>query len=400
MNSKVNNKIEGLRDQTWIVLRRLRILWAVYLIVLLLSFGLFAFCTSYAFYNLWRSFRWGVEIPGYLLWGPLWGAILLGIYFVFVLRPLISIFRIRFDAEEKLERIDNKALFDLIAETGTMLSEQLGSKAADLFSSETDVLVDNDCFVTYHYRKFSDCLWGRKMVLSIGLPGIMSMNKSEFKAFLTRALAIRDDVSSRIGLLANYSLLAFVKYDQFLFDGSFSNYGLLKKISWLFAYLAMVFLASHVNKLTDEVEELSIYFDLFMDNVSAWISGKDACIYSIVKNDYLTDKWAEFYVKMKDIGRDEGIAPQNVIQAFGEFAYGSERTGDVDAVPEGREYLKERVDLILLDSLADESAEEEMDETPALSLFDPAIVQKVFNSTPDEISRKCLGNRKLVRKIT
>lgn len=398
MNIKVNDKIEGLRNQTWIVLRRLRILWTIYFTVLLLSFGLFAFCTSYAFYNLWRSFRWGVEIPGYLLWGPLWGAILLGIYFFFVLRPLVSIFRTRFEAEEQLERSENKDLFVLISETRKMVSEQLCRNSADLFSSETDVLVDNDCYVTYHYCKFSDCLWGRNMVLSIGLPGIMSMNKSEFKAFLTRALAIRDDVSSRIGLLANYSLWAFSKYVKSLFDGSFSNYGLLKKISWLFAYMSMAFLAKHIDKLTDEIEALSIYFDLFMDNVSAWISGKDACIYSIIKNDYLTDKWEEFYVKMKDLGRDEGIAPQNVMLAFREFAYDSERTGDVDAIPEGKEYLKERVDLILLDSLADESAEEEIDETPALSLFDLAIVQKVFDSTPDEISRKYLGNRKLVRK--
>ena len=323
---------------------------------------------------------------------------MLGIYFVFVLRPLISLFRIGDKTEEKLEHNGNQALFDFIADTEKMVSGQLGSKADDSFSSETDVLVDADCYVTYHYRRFTDCLLGRKMILSIGLPGIMSMNESEFKAFLVRALSVRDDSSSRIKFLASYSLLAFVYYDKFLFDGSFSNYGLLKKISWLFAYLAMVFLARHVNKLSDEINALSIYFDLFMDNASAWICGKDACIYSIIKNDYLTDKWEEFCVKIKDLGRDEGIAPQDVMKAFWEFAYDPNRSEDIGEIPEDKEFLKERIDLILLDSLAEESTEEEINKTPAISLFDQSVVQKVFNTTPDEISKNCLGNRKLTRK--
>lgn len=143
---------------------------------------------------------------------------------------------------------------------------------------------------------------------------------------------------------------------------------------------------------------LEILYELYMDNVSAWISGKDTCIAAIIKNDYLTDKWEEFRVILKNQGRDEGTAPENCLLAFRKFAFDDADFSDDTDIEEEKPVLQFRVDSILRDAMVSESAEEEVNETPALCLFDMAKVHDVFDSTPDEISRKYLGNRKLARK--
>ena len=398
MNTKIKEKKERLIDQSLVVLRRLRILWVVYFSVLLLSFCLFALCALLLVYTVWGSFRGGTDISGPQFYFLLILTIVLGIFFVFVIRPLIILLKMRVNTGMKLERSDNQALFAFIDSVSDKVSSQMNAEGFNYRYPDTDIYVDNDCYVSYHYLKFTDCLFGRKMVLSICLPGIMSMNQSEFEAFLVRALSISDDMQTRIKYLASFWCKAFSDYDNTLHDGSAEVYGFTKGLAWRFAHWVMVILAKPINKLIIEHSGLEILYELYMDNVSAWMSGKDTCIAAIIKNDYLTDKWEEFRVILKNQGRDEGTAPENCLLAFRKFAFDDADFSDDTDIEEEKNVLQFRVDSILRDAMVSESAEEEVNETPALCLFDMAQVHDVFDSTPDEISRKYLGNRKLARK--
>lgn len=398
MNTKVKEKKERLIDQSLVVLRRLRILWVVYFSVLLLSFCLFALCALLLVYSVWGSFRGGADFSGFKFYFLLILTIVLGIFFVFVLRPLIILFKMKVKTGAKLEHSDNKALFAFIDSASEKVSRQMNGEGFKYRYPDTEIYVDNDCYVSYHYRKFTDCLFGRKMVLTIGIPGIMSMNQSEFEAFLVRALSICDDMQTRIKYLASFWCKAFSDYDNTLHDGSASVYGFTKGLAWLFAHLVMVLLAKPFNKLFEEHSSLEILYELYMDNVSAWISGKDTCIAAIIKNDYLTDKWEEFRLQLKNHGRDEGTAPENCLLAFRKFAFDDADNSKDRDIDEEKDVLQFRIDSILRDAMASESGEEEVNETPALCLFDIAKVHSVFDSTPDEISRNYLGSRKLVRK--
>jgi Zn-dependent protease with chaperone function len=318
--------------------------------------------------------------------------IMAGVCVKVVLSPLLRMFDRREQIGTEIKRRDYPELFSVIDE----IVKEAGCKFP------RRVFIYNECNAFVNCRSIWGHLFNVRKNLTIGLPLLYTLNKTELKAILSHEFGHFTQKSIAINSIANLSefiCAAIARSLEQIEKADADSYE--AKAQW-FAELATKIMAKQYHNVAPLNGILSRAQEFDADMFSYSIAGTEASISALSKVSYFSERWDGIvsilysYVENKrcpvdiydcvkhfnDIGNDYGIKidsgviltePQESIRLNvllgDDTTTHPEMTDRCNAIKS-----KEKVDTV-------------WDMAPALSYFAESTVRKQFNQIPDELAK-------------
>lgn len=322
------------------------------------------------------------------------GAVIMaGVCVKVVLSPLLRMFERRDQVGTEIKRKDYPELFRVI--------DEIVEKAGCKFPRK--VYIYNECNAFVNCRSIWGHLFNFRKNLTIGLPLLYTLNKTELKAILSHEFGHFTQRSIAINNIANLSefiCAAIARSLEQIEQADADSYE--AKAQW-FAELATKIMVKQYQKVAPLNGILSRAQEFDADTFSYSIVGSEAAISALSKISYFADRWNSIMGILYGYVEDKRC-PQDIyafVRRFNDIANQKESLKIDSSVlfTSPKEVIKLNV---LLD--ADTATHPEMtdrceairslelvptlwDKTPALEYFEEATVTKHFNQIPDELAK-------------
>ena len=317
-----------------------------------------------------------------------------GYCLVIVLKPVFKIFEKKKEKGVEINRKDYPELFALIDEV---------VKDVDCLEPK-HVRVSNECNAyVYHPSLLGYIISGRQN-LTIGLPLICMMNKTELKSILAHEFGHFTQKSVSTNRIANLSefICASIARSESEIDQTDDK----SVARWArgFARLAGRIMSNQYHRIAPFNGVLSRAQEFDADHFSQLVAGTEGSLAALCKLDWVSDRWRDFYSILVNYQQKKEWAPDDVFRVFSAF---SKRTDVLTGmVIEPSQHIStpvERLESRISSADMNEthpSIEERLrairsysdvatawDDSPALDYLDEALVRKVFDATTDEIQK-------------
>ena len=322
------------------------------------------------------------------------GAVIMaGVCVKVVLSPLLRMFERRDQVGTEIKRKDYPELFRVI--------DEIVEKAGCKFPRK--VYIYNECNAFVNCRSIWGHLFNFRKNLTIGLPLLYTLNKTELKAILSHEFGHFTQKSIAINSIANLSefiCAAIARSLEQIEQADADSYE--AKAQW-FAELATKIMVKQYHKVAPLNGILSRAQEFDADTFSYSIVGSEAAISALSKISYFADRWNSIMGILYGYVEDKRC-PQDIyafVRRFNDIANQKESLKIDSSVlfTSPKEVIKLNV---LLD--ADTATHPEMtdrceairslelvptlwDKTPALEYFEEATVTKHLNQIPDELAK-------------
>lgn len=317
--------------------------------------------------------------------------IMAGVCVKVVLSPLLRMFDRHEQVGTEIKRKDYPELFSVI--------DEIVEKAGCRFPRR--VYIYNECNAFVNCRSIWGHLFNTRKNLTIGLPLLYTLNKTELKAILSHEFGHFTQKSIAINSIANLSefiCAAIARSLEQIEKADADSYE--AKAQW-FAELATKIMAKQYHNVAPLNGILSRAQEFDADMFSYSIAGTEATISALSKVSYFSVRWEEFisilYSYMEDKRRPEDI--YDCVKHFNEMG------NDQGIVIDTGVILSEPLESVRLNvQLGDDTTthpemtdrcnairsqelvETAWDMAPALSYFTENTVRKQFNQIPDELA--------------
>ena len=330
--------------------------------------------------------------------------IVAGICVGVVLKPLFSLFSSKKNRGEEIRREDYPDLFamidDVVAQAGCQQPKHV------YISNE------NNAYVWYPN------LWGyispRRQNLTIGLPLLTVLNKTEMKAIISHEFGHFTQKSVKMNRIANLSEFICASINQSLVDAMNADDNSYEANARLFVSIVTKIMTKQYQKVAPLNGILSRAQEFDADAYSYQITGSAAAISSLSKISYFSEQWRGAMGYIQHLMHDEERSPQDVKMVIDTVLAHANANWEVGLAPSAHltkpivEFAS-RISWVNNDthpSMKDRCSaiecmpvrETAWDDAPALSYFSDDKVRQIFNSVLNEMSEIMFANRTVFLK--
>ena len=312
--------------------------------------------------------------------------VIAGICLKLVLKPLFKIFEPCVKNGEEIKKKNYPEFFqmieDIVAEVGCQLPKH--------------VYVSNECNAYVYYPSLWGNIFHGRQNLTVGLPLIMTLNKTELKAVLSHEFGHFTQKSVSINRVANLSEYICGAISRSLEQVENADEDSYAAKTQFFAKIVTKIMMGQYVKVTPLNGILSRAQEFDADGFSCRIAGTEGAISSLSKISYFDECWSQSMNYLAYCMKEQKRVPAQIKVMVDTFLNGSKlRTGVVlspsehlrKPMTEFRSRLSfvnndthpsmsERCDAIM----ALPMIRTEWDDTPALGFFNESLVNKVFNT--------------------
>ena len=318
-----------------------------------------------------------------------------GYCLVIVLKPFFKIFERPEARGKEVFRKDYPELFSLIDEV---------VKKADCLQPK-HVRISNECNAYVYYPSLLGYVFTGRQNLTIGLPLLYGLNKTELKAVLAHEFGHFTQKSVSMNRVANLSefICASIARAQDEIDQEEDES--IKKYAKGFARIAGKIMTKQYHKVAPYNAILSRAQEFDADHYSQMIAGTEGSVSALCKIEDISARWAHFTGIIASYEKDSERAPENVLNAFTTYSSHVDRLSG-RAINASLHYSKpeeqfgsrlgpeenvdthpstaERVDAILSYPVIPTN----WDDSPAYDYFSPEEVNSTFEFTTEEIKKR------------
>ena len=317
-----------------------------------------------------------------------------GYCLVIILKPVFRIFERTERKGVEIKRKDYPELFALIDEV---------VKEVDCLEPK-HVRISNECNAYVYYPSLMGYIKSGKQNLTIGLPLICKMNKTEMKAILAHEFGHftqRSVSTNRIANLSEFICASIARAESEIDQKDDQS---VARWARGFARLAGKIMANQYHKIAPYNGVLSRAQEFDADHFSQQVAGTEGSISALCKLDWVSDRWADYYSILANFQKTEEWAPDDVLRVFSTYSKQTDVLTGMVVEPDRHIFtpVERLASRISSADMADThpSIEERLrairsypdvttvwDDSPALDYLDEALVRKVFNETTDEIQK-------------
>ena len=375
----VKKKVNGLLGvYSLLILGTILLFLVVTAVVVLLEWAMFSGGTVYG-----RAVVLGLMVIGAA-----------GYCLVIVLKPVFRIFERTERKGVKIQRKDYPELFALIDEV---------VKEVDCLEPK-QVRISNECNAYVYYPNLLGYIKSGRQNLTIGLPLICKMNKTELKSILAHEFGHFTQRSVSTNRIANLSefICASIARSESEIDQKDDQ----SVARWArgFARLAGKIMARQYHKIAPYNGVLSRAQEFDADHFSQQVAGTEGSVGALCKLDWVSDRWNDFYSILANFQKSKEWAPDDVLNVFSVYSKRTDVQTGMVVEPDRHiftpvERLASRISSADMDDThpsigerlrairSDPDMKTAWDDSPALDYLDETLVRKVFDSTTDEIQK-------------
>ncbi len=387
------NEQTDLATFTGTVKKKVNRLLGIYSLLILGTILLFLAVTAVVVFLEWAMFSGGTIYGRAVVLGLMViGAA--GYCLVIVLKPVFRIFERTERKGVKIQRKDYPQLFALIDEV---------VKEVDCLEPK-QVRISNECNAYVYYPNLLGYIKSGRQNLTIGLPLICKMNKTELKSILAHEFGHFTQQSVSTNRIANLSefICASIARSESEIDQKDDQ----SVARWArgFARLAGKIMANQYHRIAPYNGVLSRAQEFDADHFSQQVVGTEGSIGALCKLDWVSDRWSDYYSILANFQKSKEWAPDDVLSVFSVYSKRTDVQTGMVVEPDRHiftpvERLASRISSADMDD-THPSIEERLrairsypdvktawDDSPALDYLDEMLVRKVFNGTTDEIQK-------------
>jgi Zn-dependent protease with chaperone function len=367
-------------------------LMGVYSLLILLTIILFLVVTVVVALILWGLYVSDALYTRLLVYGLLViGAA--GYCLIVVLKPLFKIFKRPKAKGWEVFRDDHPELFTLI--------DEVVSKVDCL--QPRHVRVSDECNAYVFHSSLLGYLFTGRQNLTIGLPLIYGMNKTELKSILSHEFGHFTQKSVQTNRTANLSEFICASIARAIDEAEQSENSTAKLARGYVRFAGKV-MAKQYHKIAPYNGLLSRAQEFDADHYSQLVAGTDGSVSALCKLDRISDRWSDFYSFLYSYQVNEKRSPDAVFPSYESFFIGMDgrthetitpgvhlsqpisrvesRIGSADRAdthPSTEERVKALRSYPELETVWDNS--------PAMEYFDDKLVNETFSAIPWEIKQ-------------
>lgn len=312
---------------------------------------------------------------------------------VYVIEPLFKIFGSRKIKGREIKRKDYRELFEMI--------DEVAAKVNCRFPKH--VYISNDCNAYVFYPNIWGYLFPGRQNLTIGLPLLMTLNKTEFKSILSHEFGHFTQKSTKMNRIANLTEFICSSINQSCeeLDNSAESQA---DTARLFAHIVTKIMTKHYMEVAPLNGILSRAQEFDADAYSYQVVGTDGSISALSKISHFSRLWDDVTGYIKHLMRDEKRVPQNIKMVVDAFLNDANNKTSVTMEPT-RHLLTPLSENNSKLSWANEYTHPTMtnrcdaikrmpyiatnwDNTPAIAFFQPKVIEDVFNDLIPEFTKE------------
>ena len=364
----------------------------VYSSLILLTVLLFLVVTAVVVLILW-----GLYVSN-VLYGRLIGFGLLiigaaGYCLGVVLKPLLKIFKRPKSKGKEIFRKDHPELFALIDD---VLSQ------VDCLQPK-HVRVSDECNAYVFYTSLLGYIFNGRQNLTIGLPLLYGMNKTELKSILSHEFGHFTQKSVQTNRTANLSEFICTSIARAIDEAEQSEETTAKLAKGYVRFAGKV-MTEQYHKIAPYNGILSRAQEFDADHYSQMVAGTDGSVSALCKLDRISDRWSDFYSLLYSYQINEKRSPEAVLPVYESFFKGMDGQSHETITPD-RHFSEplSRVESRITSADKDDthpSMEERVkairsypviqtiwDNSPAIGYFQDALINEIFDDIPMEIKQ-------------
>lgn len=364
----------------------------VYSLLILLTIALFLVVTVVVALILWGLYVSDALYSRLLIYGLLViGAA--GYCLVVVLKPLFKIFKRPKSKGKEIFRKDHSELFALI--------DEVVSKVDCL--QPKHVRVSDECNAYVYYPSLLGYIFTGRQNLTIGLPLLYGMNKTELKSILSHEFGHFTQKSVQTNRTANLSEFICASIARAIDEAEQSENSTAKLARGYVRFAGKV-MTKQYHKVAPYNGILSRAQEFDADHYSQQVAGTDGSVSALCKLDRISDRWSDFYSLLYSYQVNEKRSPDAVLPVYESFFKGMDgRTHEtITPVTHFSEPLPRVESRITSADKADTHpsmdervkairsypiVETNWDNSPAIGYFQNGLVNEIFNDIPMEIKQ-------------
>lgn len=389
----VMNELTDLATLANTVKKKVNGLIGVYSLLIIGTILLFLIVTGIVILLEWAMFSGGTVYGRAVVLGIM-VILAAGYCLVIVLKPIFKIFEKPKRKGIEIKREDYPELFNLIDEV---------VKEVDCLQPK-HVRASNECNAYVFHSSLLGYIKSGSQNLTIGLPLLYGMNKTELKAILAHEFGhfTQKSISTnRVANLSEFICASIARAEQEI-DNEDEN----SVARWArgFARFAGKIMAGQYHKIAPLNGVLSRAQEFDADHFSQLVAGTDGSLSALCKLDHMSDRWNEFYSMLASYQKDKEWAPDNVLELYTVVSKRADiQSGNVICPTEHLstpvDRLSSRITSADMDDTHPSMAERlrairsypavdtVWDDSPALDYFQKTLISDIFNGTTDEIKQ-------------
>lgn len=321
MSNSGNNTILSILAQR--LRRKVNNLLLVYGLMIIGTTLLFLLVLGLCIAAVWGMLASGV-IYGRLIVFLIGAVIVAGICLTMVLRPLFRIFRSRKTDAIEIKRDDYPELFAII--------DEVVDKVDCL--QPKHVYLSNECNAYVNYHGLLGYLSHGPQNLTIGLPLLYAMNKTEFKSVLCHEFGHFTQKSTVINYVANLSEYICGAIAQLQESIEQTDDDSIAAKARGFANIVTKIMLKQYHKVAPLNGELSRAQEYDADRFSYEIVGTEGSISALCKIDSISNRWDQNYLRWLWMMIEQKRCPADVKGLFDKFFAGLDAVEDKPLKPE------------------------------------------------------------------
>lgn len=281
----------------------------VYGLVILGTIVLFILAVAVSILLGWGMYEVGV-LSSRLILLPIALILLAGICVGFVINPLIRIFKKQKNNGKEIKREDYPDLFSLI--------DEVVEKVDCLHPKH--VYLSDECNAYVNYPSLRGYISQGPQNLTIGIPLLFGMNKTEMKSILSHEFGHFTQKSVAINGIANLSeyVCAAIAHAQEVAENAADDTLIAKARG--FAEIATKIMVKQYHKVAPLNGELSRAQEYDADRYSYIVAGTDGSLSALCKIQELSSRWDNLYMRWLWHQVDERLKPKDVRALFEQFS--------------------------------------------------------------------------------
>lgn len=364
----------------------------VYSLLILLTIALFLVVTAVVALILWGLYVSDALYTRLLVYGLLViGAA--GYCLVVILKPLFKIFKRPKSKGKEIFRKDHPELFALI--------DEVVSKVDCL--QPRHVRVSDECNAYVYYPSLLGYIFTGRQNLTVGLPLLYGMNKTELKSILSHEFGHFTQKSVQTNRTANLSEFICASIARAIDEAEQSENSTAKLARGYVRFAGKV-MTKQYHKVAPYNGILSRAQEFDADHYSQQVTGTDGSVSALCKLDRISDRWSDFYSLLYSYQDNEKRSPVDVLPVYESFFKGMDGRTHETITPATHLFeplsrvesritsadkadthpsMEERVKAIRSYPVV----ETNWDDSPAIGYFQDGLVNEIFNDIPMEIKQ-------------
>lgn len=387
--------------------KRVRGLLSTYFFLILGTILLFFVVVGLVFLALWGMSETG-HIYGRAVILLIGAIVVAGICVKVVLQPLFRIFKPRKNTGEEIKREDYPELFDLI--------DEVVDKVDCL--EPKHVFLSDECNAYVNYPSMLGYLFHGKQNLTIGIPLLYGMNKTEFKSILSHEFGhfTQKTVSvNRIANLSEYICAAIAQIKEHMENAKSDSYEAKARF---FARKVTEIMLEQYNKVAPINGKLSRAQEYDADKFSYEVVGTEGSLSALTKLQELSARWDRLFFPWLWDCLAQKRAPENVFGLFQRFSSKidsislSPMTPSMHFKAQLGEYESRLAPIESTDThpsifkrvkaiASYDPKETRWDDAPAFAYFPETLITKIYNKVINDIAdrQSILSSETIERNI-